>query len=111
MTTTKVPRGEKTRFVLEHGPKEPVEAIIAAARKAGLRITPQHVYQVRSRLRIEPASVGAMRPAKRPERAVRSAEQQFQDIALAIGLVRSVELIHQTRSLARGIINGIGAPA
>lgn len=97
-------RGEKTRFVIDFGAEKPIDEIIDAARDVGLELSSQHVYQVRSRLRTDPASVGTLKRSARRSEAERSAEQRFQDIALTIGFRKAAELLEQTRELVRGIV-------
>lgn len=115
------PRGTKTRFVEQYGAHKPVDEVIAAAKRAGIVLTPSNVYQVRVRKPVAiPTPPATVTAATRGPRVLgqsntnvfdehrptpgRATEGEFVDLALELGLVRATELLAQTRSLVDNII-------
>lgn len=122
------PRGTKTRFIVEYGPHKPVDEIIAAGKRAGITLMAANVYQVRGRkgagMPVPPAEVTTPKVvpviagkttvvagqgktnvfARRSERDERDLEDEFTDLVLEMGLVRSTERIEHIRSLADQLV-------
>ena len=127
-------RGTKTRFVMEYRAHKPVDEVIAAGKRAGITLNPSNVYQVRVRARralSDPARIGpddamptTSPPAVtlgtgvgktataivRPPRAARievrdaGSDREFDDLCIELGLVRSTELLAQTRAYVADMI-------
>lgn len=88
--------GDKTRFVRKVAIEMPAKQVIEEAKKAGLKISENHVYAVRAVMRKEGAKGGAKAPSSTARASApassaptSSLEQQLRRIVAELGLARS----------------------
>lgn len=93
----------KTAFVLDLGNDMSAADVIARAKKAGFKITDRYVYSVRSKAKMQKANGQPRRGLGRPPKSASNshsrttAEQQFTDLILDIGLARATKLLENVR--------------
>lgn len=113
------PAPSKTAFVLGLPHDMPASEVVSKGQEAGISLTDQYVYTIRSlhRAKSGEPSVRAPRGAKRgrkpassveaaPKAAKGSAtvEAQFVELALDVGLARAESLLSRLRSKAKAIV-------
>lgn len=101
--------GAKAAFVRSH-PDLAAKAVVDLAAKAGLKMTVNHVYNVRSTSGISrrkgESAPRVMAPVKGARSSNASAEAQFRRIVLEIGVARARTLLHDVEAKLAAILDG-----
>ncbi len=101
--------GAKAAFVRAH-PDASAKDVVALAAKAGLRLTVNHVYNIRSTSGISRRKGKASAPVApnkgRSAKISPSAEAQFRRLVLEIGVTRARKLLHDIEGKLAAILAG-----
>jgi hypothetical protein len=98
---TKGAATSKRGFIESLPASTPVAEVVAAAKKAGLAISNNYVYFLRSGSKKKTKALGKHSPAKSNDGSV---EARFVDLALDVGLARAEEMLRSLRAKVRSIV-------